>query len=301
MEHDEVEDHELDVPEVEYQPEGCEVPDVEPSNVSDVEPHDAAVALKRGRDEGYEVPDVEPKVDVHQEKKEKEYRKGEYEPAPTSPASSNILGMSLQKNEGSTDPMAEAEDLIAEDEPPKASKGFKRKTKPRAPRSNLVSQDDQPLTPFPEAMRSPQDHDGVVFDTPASPPPVETPDEVVLLLRGEMETRWGRDAIKGFPMELTGELSGKIKNSILRKYPPDVIFSMIRCLVWDWEVARGVCFPFRPTARYPETLALVQYAGELASRVTTGFDYMATRRGALNTYHDLFVRKIPFIRDDDPF
>jgi biotin operon repressor len=251
--------------------------------------------------------DVTGSIDVQEKylSPEEKYGNGKREPAPASPASSVLSGMrdlsrASRGNEGSTDAgMAEADDLIAEAGGP--SRPTRKRVKPRKGSPALVSGDGRARAPFPEAQGGSQSASDVQFDAPPPPPPVEAPEDVLRLLKGEAETRWGKQATHGYAMELSGELRGKVTNVLLRKYPPDVILAMVRLLVWDWEVARGVCFPFRKDVRYPDLLSLVQYAAELASRIETGFDYMATRRGALNTYHDLFIRKIPFIPDDDPF
>lgn len=241
-------------------------------------------------------------ADEHQE----EADEWEEEPAPASPASSDLSGMTddsraSRGNEGSTDAdMAEAEDLLEEAEGPPVRKS--RRKKQRAGSPALVSGSASPRVPFPDAPRASQSASGVQFDAEPPPPPVETPEDLVWLLKGEIQRKWSDEhALVGFAEELSGKLRGQLTNTILRKYTADVILKMVRVLVWDWEVARGVCFPFKKDLRYPTTESLVQYAGELAARINTGFDYMATRRGALNTYHDLFIRKIPFIQDDDPF
>jgi hypothetical protein len=196
--------------------------------------------------------------------------------------------------------MAEADELIEEAGGQPSSRPT-RKRKPRAGSPALVSGAGHVQRPFPDALGASESPSEIQFDSQPPPPPVEKPMDVLRLLKGEAETRWGKKSTHGYPMDLTGELTGQVKNVLLTKYAPDVILAMTRLLVWDWEVARGACFPFRHGVPYPDVKALVQYAGELASRIETGFDYMRHRRGASNTYHDLFIRKIPFVNDDNPF
>lgn len=130
---------------------------------------------------------------------------------------------------------------------------------------------------------------------------VESPTGLLRRLRDEVERRWGARALRGFPSEITPKLAGQIKGVILGRYSPDVIEDMIRLVVWDWEVARGECFPFRKEDRYPSLLALIQYAEVLAGKITTGFLYPSHSRGAVNTYRDLFIEKKEIVDDDDPY
>jgi len=185
----------------------------------------------------------------------------------------------------------ELKDLM-EDQP------VKRPSKPRKQRSSdpsLVSSGFRAQEPFKDA----QVNQNVEFDLPYPPPPVDSPEALVQILKDECAEKWGAKSTRGFPIELTGELRGKIRNTILRKHPPDVILAMVRLLVWDWEVARGVCFPYRRDVPYPDPLAFVQYAKDLAPRIESGFDYSGLHRGVSNTYHRLFVERKPKIETHD--
>jgi len=142
---------------------------------------------------------------------------------------------------------------------------------------------------------------GEPISPPVPPPPVETPEDVLELLRGVVEDKYGEDASRGLPMELTKVQKGKIRNTLLRKYTPDVILSMVRLLVWDWEQARSDCFPDRNSIHIPEIDALVQWAKPLAANISSGFCYTGARRGAPNSYHRLFIDCEEKVWDPDPF
>jgi hypothetical protein len=94
---------------------------------------------------------------------------------------------------------------------------------------------------------------------------------------------------------------GQIRNTILRKYPPDIVLAMLRVLVWDWEIARTTIFPFRPERPIPLVENLVQYAADLAAATSTGLSYRGDRRGAVNTYRDRFLEQKEKVEDDNPF
>jgi hypothetical protein len=177
----------------------------------------------------------------------------------------------------------------------------RNKRKRRGADKSLVPSAGRTGTPFPEAQGSPQSVEFQRFDPGAHPMPVDSPESLVWRLKGEVEEKWGSRASRGFQMELPTKLRGQITNAVIRKYPPDVIEDMVRLLVWDWEVARGACFPYRHDVPYPDPLSFVQYAKELASRVESGFDYPSARRGAQNSYKDLFIDKLERVDDDDPF
>jgi hypothetical protein len=175
--------------------------------------------------------------------------------------------------------------------------------KQRAPDPALVSGIGKGVTPFPEAQGASQSDDLLKKDPGVPSPPITSPDGVLALLGDEVTEKWGSRAARSFPYELApkGTITRKIESAILRKYTPDVVRDMIRLLVWDWEVARGVCFPFRPGIAYPDLDSLVQYHKELASRIETGFVYPSSQRGSLNTYRGLFIEKLERVADDDPF
>jgi hypothetical protein len=155
--------------------------------------------------------------------------------------------------------------------------------------------------PFPDSPLASVQPRGATFDPPPPPPPVDSPEDVLELLRGEIEEKFGAEASRGLPMEITGKQQGQIRNTILRKYEPDVILAMVRVLVWDWEMARMVCFPERHTVTYPVLDALLQWTKELAARVSTGFTYTGIRRGAPNSYCALFINRRSRVADENPF
>lgn len=179
----------------------------------------------------------------------------------------------------------------------------KFKPKQRAPDPALVSGLRKGGTPFPEAQGAPQSDDLQKSDPGVPSPPITSPEDVLALLRDEVREKWGQRATRQFPVELApkGKLTRQIESAILRQYTPDVIRDMIRLVVWDWEVARGVCFPFRHDVPYPDLLALVQYHKELANRIDSGFSHVTGKRGSSNTYKDLFIDKRTRVADDDPF
>jgi len=139
------------------------------------------------------------------------------------------------------------------------------------------------------------------FDPEIDPPALSGPESVLELLRIEVEVKFGKRASEGLPRELTKELRGQITNKILRKYVPHIVQSMIRLLVWDWEVARETCWPFRKDAHIPEPLALVQYAEELSARLGSGFRRPSRSRGKHNTYKNLFIDGRKWVDDSNPF
>ena len=101
-------------------------------------------------------------------------------------------------------------------------------------------------------------------------------------------------------MELTGKQRGQIKNTILRKFPPDVVLNLVRLLVWDWEIAKRECFPFRHSVPIPPIDALIQYRETLASAVSTGLSYTGDFRGAENTYRHRYIEGKEKVFEDDP-
>ena len=136
----------------------------------------------------------------------------------------------------------------------------------------------------------------------AGDPPTWKPKDVLSLLRGEIEAKYGADAVKVMPMSLTGADSGKVKNALLNKYAPDVVMAMIRVLVWDWEVARTACFPFRPQVKYPTVEALVQYQETLAAATQTGLNYDGAVRGNRKTFASRYLANAkPSAAANDPF
>jgi hypothetical protein len=138
----------------------------------------------------------------------------------------------------------------------------------------------------------------LLADRPIKPP--ETPSDVLRLLRDEILEKYGEKNASGVPSALSGKQAGQIKSVLLRKYSPRTVLSMIRLLVWDWEVARQECFPKRFEMRIPDVDSLVQYATTLASNIGNGFMYGMHQRGTINTYRRLYVRKLPWVYDPDP-
>ncbi len=72
---------------------------------------------------------------------------------------------------------------------------------------------------------------------------------------------------------------------------------MVRLLVWDWEVIRNACFPFRPNDEIPGVDALVQYHSKLAPAISSGFRYEGAYRGASRTY----ARRYLNTSESDPY
>ena len=126
-------------------------------------------------------------------------------------------------------------------------------------------------------------------------------DGVLELLRREITEKFGPMAARGVPSKLSSKEKGQIKNTLLRKYEPDVILSMIRVLVWDWEIARETFWPPRPNRGIPLVENLVLYANDLAGAISTGLRYAGDRRGAENTYSDLFLEGKTKVEEDTPF
>jgi hypothetical protein len=173
---------------------------------------------------------------------------------------------------------------LMEDDPPIKRQPRRKKRGKRAPSPALVSAAG-------DTRRSASGAPGGPDTVQVGPPPPTDPEDVLALLRGEVEEKYGAKAIRGMPMELTRKDRGMVRNVILAKFPPDVVISMVRVLVWDWEVARSECFPFRPQVPYPTVEALVQYQESLASSVETGLNYSGTRRGAWNTYANRYLKE----------
>jgi hypothetical protein len=132
------------------------------------------------------------------------------------------------------------------------------------------------------------------------PPALKQPQDVLALLRGEIEEKYGSKSCVSIPLQLTGKERSQVRSVILGRYAPSVVIGMIRVLVWDWEVARTTCFPFRHQSPIPTVEALVQYQETLASAVTTGLKYDGSRRGEWNTYSARYLKNDP-VGDTLPF
>jgi hypothetical protein len=179
------------------------------------------------------------------------------------------------------------------EKPPEMQRRRRKRTK-RAPDENLVTLPG-------EGLRTASGDPHCTNEVEVSPPPPHEPEDVLRLLRGEIEEKYGSRACRGIPHDLTKKQRGQLRNAILKKFTPDVVISMIRVLVWDWEVARTTCFPFRHQAPIPTIEAFVQYQEILSSAVTTGLKYDGARRGEWNTYSSRYLQDENPIDDDDPF
>lgn len=137
----------------------------------------------------------------------------------------------------------------------------------------------------------------------ASPPPPETPNDILNLLRSEIAAKYGDEVSAPCGMALSGKERGQLKSGILAKYAPDVILAMIRVLVWDWEVVRSVCWPPRKESVLPDINHLVIYRIPLSGATTTGFDYTSIKRGAHTSYANRYLNQGGPITPpcDDPF
>ena len=133
----------------------------------------------------------------------------------------------------------------------------------------------------------------------ASPPPPEQPEDVLALLRSEVEAKYGPKACSGMPLTLRKQDRGKVRNVILNTFSTKVVISMVRVLVWDWEVARSELFPPKTQVKIPTIEALVQYQEALAANVASGFEYKGTRRGARKTYAARYL--VDPTASDEPF
>jgi hypothetical protein len=134
----------------------------------------------------------------------------------------------------------------------------------------------------------------------SSPPPFKAKD-VLALLRGESESKYGADVCADMPFNLNGKQRTQVENVLLNVFKPATVISMVRLLVWDWEVARSSIFPYKPHAKLPTIEALIQYQETLASSVSTGLRYDGTKRGNWNTYKSRYLSDTGPTEPDDPF
>jgi hypothetical protein len=136
----------------------------------------------------------------------------------------------------------------------------------------------------------------------ASPPVPSKPEDVLALLRGEIEAKYGARSCRGIPLNLTRKDRGSLRNSILNKYAGDVVICMVRVLVWDWEVARATIFPYRTQVKIPTVEAMVQYQETLAAAIETGLKYDGGIRGTWTTYANRYLANAnPSASEADPF
>lgn len=142
--------------------------------------------------------------------------------------------------------------------------------------------------------------DGTKVVGASSPPPFKAK-AVLALLRGESEAKYGASVCKDMPFTLNGKQRTQVENVLLNVYTPSTVISMVRLLVWDWEVARSSIFPYKPQLKLPTIEALVQYQETLASSVSTGLRYDGTKRGNWNTYKARYLDTASPTEPDDPF
>lgn len=121
------------------------------------------------------------------------------------------------------------------------------------------------------------------------PPPLETPKSILLLLRDEVEEKFGVVAVATVTNKLSGKEVRQLKTLIINKYSPEVIISMIRVLVWDWEVAREACWPSAEEVPFPDVKHLIDYRLALSGNTTSGFDYTGRYRGSHDTYANRYL------------
>jgi len=183
---------------------------------------------------------------------------------------------------------------LMEDPLPIQMQYSKNKRGKRAPSLDLVASSGHGL----QTASQPPEGTRTVQAGPSAP---MKPQAVLALLRGEIEEKYGSKPCKDIPYRLTGKLSTQIENIILSIYNPTVVIGMIRVLVWDWEVARTTCFPYRPQISIPTVEALVQYQETLAAAVSTGLTYTGARRGEWKTYRNRYLGDLDLFDDDDPY
>ena len=201
-------------------------------------------------------------------------------------------------DEGSEPVRSDEINELMEDEEPIRPKSNNYRGKKRAPDRSFVPTAGRAGKAFPEADTGSVRGERVDLGPPPPPESFESPDGLLCVLRDEVQDRFG--PVRSYPLELSTKLRGQFKNALIRKYPPDVLLDMIRVLVWDWEVAREVCFPGRNTT-HPCPLSFVQYAKELAARVDSGFESPGHLRGRRNSYRERFIERQALVDDSDPF
>lgn len=246
-----------------------------------------------------------------QEEKEREVQEKEEEPAfrKGTQANQKLEGdlELVKQNEGSTTDeipsnpkqrvrlKAQVEDPSELMEDPTPKKPPKRRPrKKRAPDKGIV-------TTKGEARRAVSGRSGSTKSVEVSPPPPKRPEDVLRLLRDEIDEKYGSKGVKGLLIELSPKEKKQASNVLLSRFAPDVVISMIRVLVWDWEVARSTCFPYRHGTPFPTFEALIQYQELLSSAVTTGLKRDGANRGIRNTYRRRYLKDATPIKKVDPF
>jgi len=115
-----------------------------------------------------------------------------------------------------------------------------------------------------------------------------------------VKRKFGEQAAFGVPTRLTGKDAKTVQDVVLNTFPTEAVIALVRLLVWDWEVARETCYPPR-SYPIPTIENLVQYVNELSARLSTGFVYLGSHRGASNTYSDIYLKGLDVEDDDDPY
>jgi len=161
---------------------------------------------------------------------------------------------------------------------------LRKKRRRRGPSADLVGLSG-------DGLRTASEPRGETFAEEPTPRPPETPEDVLALLRGEVEAKYGPSSCRSLPRKLTGVQRGKIQRAILDAYDADVVIALVRILVWDWEVARTVCFPYRHDADVPPVDALPQYHAQLAAAISSGLNYNGVNRGTQRTYAWKYLKR----------
>jgi len=213
------------------------------------------------------------------------------------------LSSALHSVDNSTAPPQthETEELLTEkdEKPPE-----KRKKRTRAPsrKRNRRSADRETCGVEGTLAQAAREATGGPEYVQATPPPPTTPADVLELLWAEVKEKYGEATSRGIDQGLGSKERGQIRKLLLDRFPPDVVMSMVRVLVWDWEVARAACFPPRRELRIPKIDQLIQYRAWLSAAITTGFDYTGDMRGVAKTYRSRYLEPGSTVPDpSDPF
>lgn len=124
--------------------------------------------------------------------------------------------------------------------------------------------------------------------TNATPPPPESPRDLLELLRSEIREKYGDKAARALDSDPTGKDSKSCNTTILSKFTPDVVMKMVRVLVWDWEMVRTQ-YPPAPLVKHPRLEHLVRYRAILSTSVDSGVDYDQKLRGNPKSYANKFL------------
>lgn len=280
----------------------AEMPHDPPSHVADV-PHPNVADLQHASE-------VHQREEVQEE--EEEVQQGKMDSARSSPNPSESDGSSMgvsarcaRADEGGAEEQDEEQRTYVSSRPQPedpselmADPEFQAPRKPRnknSPSSDLVGK-TLPGKGLRDAGKPPV---GQKVVGATSPLPTKAK-HVLAHLRGEIEAKYGPKGVKGLPFRVTGAQKGQIENTLLNVYEADVVVSIIRVLVWDWEIARRTFFPYH-SEDFPTIEALVQYREKLAPAVTTGLRYEGGMRGTWNTYRSRYLKDEGPQEPDDPF